>query len=192
MRVAFDTNMLSHLLSKGGFPPTIEVDGVKVSKIDNFESRVKLLVAEMSREDVEPIVIPAQVFAEFLAKGEDAARSYMPALMNKNAFKIVPYGAVEAIETSHIDLEVRKRTSQQDGTYHKKDGYDRPWQLIKVDRQIVATVKLCDVDTFYCDDANLAKLAKSNGINVVMAEDLPLPEGHSHSMFPLPDKVDAP
>jgi len=57
----------------------------------------------------------------------------------------------------------------------KKSGVDAPWQLIKIDKQILAIAKAARAQRIYTNDAKLAAFAENAGIEVVPIQNLPFP-----------------
>ena len=66
-----------------------------------------------------------------------------------------------------------------------KAGATGPRQKIKVDRQIVAIAKVCQVDCLYSEDSDVAKIAVPMGVTVQGLSQIPLPpEDAQQPLFP--------
>lgn len=166
MKVALDNNILAWLLSDSARPPR---DPNTNAPIDKAAERLSLLKTQVHNGDVEPLVIPMPVVAEFFSVDENAVNNFLSDLQNPLVFTLSEFGLAEAIELSIIN---NKYFASAD----KRGGVNESWQKIKTDRQIYAIAKVAGVEAVYTDDKSLAALCKKEGMKVVHSWELPLPD----------------
>ncbi len=161
--VVMDATFLMLLLDPDASPPTDENTGAPV---EQCKERIELLLASLSKGGVR-VLIPAPVVSEVLVGLGTKKAEILQALTSGYAFKVQAFDAMAAIEVAFLtdaDLQSGKKLSKEET--HAK---------LKYDRQIVAIAKVAGAKTLYTDDNNLAKKAKSNGLEVVRIWQLPLP-----------------
>jgi hypothetical protein len=116
------------------------------------------------------IVIPAPVFAEFLVGIDESASEWINVLDNKRGLIVAPFDKRAAFDCSLLDKAALGRGDKKGG----RD--DRPWQRVKVDRQIVAIAKVNNVDLLITNDGGLRETATTAGLTVKRIEELPVPQ----------------
>ena len=165
MKVAFDTVVLGACCH-----PDAQYPSTAPKVPDRLAHLVKTL-----QEARATIVIPSPALAEFLVLAGKEAPAYLEELTDNTVFEIAPFDQRAAVEA-----EIRAGESGD-----RKGGAQGSWQKVKVDRQIVAIAKVCEVDCLYSEDADVRKLGAQMGVEVRGASDLPLPpEDPQRTMFP--------
>lgn len=158
MHVAFDAVTLSVYLHPVAPLP---------KPVDRVPERVRLLIDELEAAGAK-IVIPAPVLSEFLVLAGSDGAVYLSELTNTEVFDIQPFDIRAAIEAAEMQ---RKAAAAGD----KKAGSPSRWQVVKVDRQLVAIAKVNGVTCIYSDDNGVQKMAATAGIAVKGIADLPAP-----------------
>ena len=132
------------------------------------QERIEFLIARLQQAR-EKLVIPTPVLSEVLVRADDAREEYLAIMTRRSVFKVAPFDIRAAVELAEIN-----RLALASGG--KKQGSDEPYQKIKLDRQIISIAKALGETTIYSGDKNLAKFAEIAGLQVILIEDLPLPE----------------
>ena len=161
--VALDTNCLAMLSSPR--------EGDKLNR-----ARLEHLLDEVGKAGGR-IIIPAPVFAEFLVGINEAASEWINEFDKRRHVLVAPFDRRAAFECSLLDKAALN-------TGDKKGGRPEPWQRIKVDRQIVAVAKVCQVTTIVTNDGGVRATAMTAGLIVRRLEELPLPDSaRQHGLF---------
>jgi hypothetical protein len=159
MHVAFDAVMLSaylHPAAKYPYP------------VSDVPARVDILIEELEAAGAK-IIIATPVLSEFLVMaGPIDGPVYLSELTNSDVFDVKPFDVLAATEAAEMH-----RKAQAAGD--KKAGNKSRWQVVKVDRQLVAIAKVNGVVCIYSDDDGVRKMAASAGIAAKGMRDLPLP-----------------
>ena len=169
MRVAFDTVMLAaYLHPEARFPPSF----------DRLPER-KYLVRTLDARNAT-IIIPTPALSEFLVLAANQGPEYVSQLADSSVFRIEPFDQMAAIEAA--DAQIR---ATENGD--KRGGSTGRWQVVKVDRQIVAIAKVRKVDVLYAGEKDVRNLAATMGVVVQGPETLPLPPQTLFSQAGLPE-----
>jgi predicted nucleic acid-binding protein len=163
--IALDAGVLSLLIySKSSVPKDFRTG----NEIEHAKERIDGLVRDTERDD-DSIVIPTPALSEALVVVAPNVQRHVEELESQSCFKVRPFGTRAAIE-------VALRVKQSKDTGDKKEGFERQWDKIKYDRQIVAIAKVEGVSTIYSLDEDIHKHGKLWGIAVRSVSDLPLPQ----------------
>jgi predicted nucleic acid-binding protein len=146
--VLFDTNFLVHVLQDvvSGSAPT---DKKLVDK----------LVIKLQQMN-ERILVTTPVLGEVLVYAGVATPKYLEILNKTARFKIAPFDEIAAIRAAEMlaaDLV----------TVGKRGGAVGDWDVIKVDRQIVAIGIVEGVKTIYSNDPRVIKLGERAGMTAI-------------------------
>lgn len=119
------------------------------------------------------LVISTPVLSEVIHRSGLAVLQAVGQLKRNRAVAIKAFGEREAIELA----EANRHHSKPRG----KDA--SPWQKVKLDRQIAAVAKCCQVDIFYTMDGDLKKAAEQMGLVVHAISDMPKPPAEQRTLF---------
>ena len=176
MNVAFDAVMLSVYLHPAAKPP---------KPIADLPARIQLLIDDLEAAGAK-IIIAAPILSEFLVMaGPKDGPAYLAELTNNDIFDIKPFDTMAAIEGAEMH---RKAAASGD----KKSGSQSRWQVVKVDRQLVAIAKVNAVECIYSNDEGVRKLASTAGIACKGVEDLPAPAIDPQEPLPFEEDKPAP
>ena len=159
--------MLILLLQEGAKAP---VHPETKEEILRATDRVEFL-KETLVESQSKIVIPTPALAEFLVRAGDVLGDYIDQFDSDSYIEVQPFSQMAAIEAA---IATQTALNADRGT-DKAVELANPRQVVKVDRQIVATAKVSCVDAIYTTDGDVIKLAEAEGIPAVHVADLPLP-----------------
>lgn len=162
--VVFDSGVLTILLNPDSDVPA---DPTTQKPIERAKDRVDYLISCLA-ERHEKILIPTPVLSEILVVSGSSGVGYLNILRKSSEFEIANFDIRAAIELAEI-------TKAALATGDKKSGIDAPWQLIKIDRQIVSIAKTAGAARIYTSDGPLSAFARRAGIEAVLLQDLPLP-----------------
>ncbi|WP_366525900.1 hypothetical protein [Ferrimicrobium sp.] len=115
----------------------------------------------------ETIIVPTPVLSEFLVKAGPNRHDYVTQFHMARHFQVAPFDERSAIELAFLndpDLNGGKRLDPK-----------TTWAKIKMDRQIIAIAKTNGATRIYTGDTDLAICARNNGIQAIMAWELPEP-----------------
>jgi len=167
MVVVFDNNTLCLLLhpeAKG-----VPNDPQTGKRVDRAQDRMSYLV-EQIRQAGNRILIPAPVLSGFLTF---ASPEYLVDINKSAHFEVAPFDQRAAIEAAAtLKRHIR-------GGRGKKLGLVEDWQIIKVDRQVVAIAKVNGAETIYSTDGVLLALAEDSGLEGIHVAELPLPPSNT-------------
>lgn len=163
-KVAFDTSCLLLLLDPNASAPIDPRSGVEVSRA---RERIDHLIDTISSEKRKAIVV-TPVLAEVLSKAGAAGILYRDIIDKSGSMEIVNFDQRAAIELANLDRDIW-------GPLRGQGSAANPRQKIKTDRLILANCKVHSVETLYCDDGNMKRLAEQIGIKVISSWELPLP-----------------
>lgn len=161
--VVFDTSTLLLLIDPEALPPIDQVTG---KPLERCKERIEHLLKELNDSRTR-ILIPTPVLSEFLVKAGPNKHEYLNEFLGSYSFVVGSFDQLAAIELAMLEDADLKSGKVLDNTTTKAK--------IKFDRQILAIAKVQGASIIYTDDEKLAKLAKNNGIDVVMTWDIPLP-----------------
>jgi hypothetical protein len=162
--VVFDAATLTLLLWERADPPLDPATGQAISQA---KERVELLVQTLHKKGTK-ILIPTPVLSEVLVQSGPAGLRYVEVLQKTAVFRLEPFDTRAAIELAEMTREALDAGD-------KKSGVEAPWQLIKLDRQIVAIARVAGASTLYTDDEKLSKFALKAKLNVTGLHELPAP-----------------
>jgi len=172
MNVAFDAVMLSVYLHPTAKPP---------KPVPDLPARIQLLIDDLEAAGAK-IIIPAPILSEFLVMaGPKDGAAYLAELTNNDVFDIRPFDTMAAVEAA---FQHRKAVAAGD----KKAGSESRWQVVKVDRQLVAIATVNGVTCIYSDDDGVRKLAAAAGIDCKGVDDLPIPPVDPQAKLPLEEE----
>lgn len=166
MIVAFDNTFLTLAINPSATPRPNPATGQPVS---HCRERIEALIDGFGPRD--QVIVPTPAFAEVLCASADCDR-ILAAVQGVSCFNIIPFDARSAYE-----LAMMTRAAIAAGD--KKEGEDQPWQLIKLDRQIVAIAKAHGATVLYSDDTRQSNFATRAGLAVRHTWDLDLPSTHA-------------
>lgn len=152
--VAVDTNFL--------------VLAIRPKHVTDDEHRARHLI-ECIKKKRARLVIPMQALAEYLVKTDIASQTILEQMERKAFVVAAPFDRMSATECSQLNAAAIGRGD-------KKDGAERDWQRIKVDRQIVAVAKANGAGMLVSNDKGVRNNAMRVGIHAVRIEELPLPD----------------
>jgi predicted nucleic acid-binding protein len=164
--VAFDNTFLTLALNPSVTPRPNPATGQPVS---HCRERIEALIDSFGPKD--KVLIPTPVLAEVLCVAEDCDQ-ILTVTRNVACFDVVPFDARSAYELAQM---TRAAIAAGD----KKDGEIEPWQLIKLDRQIVAIAKAHGAKVLYSDDIPQSNFAIRAGLEVRHTWNLELPDTHA-------------
>jgi predicted nucleic acid-binding protein len=162
--VVFDSVVLTLLLNEHSDAPE---DPATKQPIYRAHDRIGFLVDYLA-ELGEQILIPTPVLSEVLVVAGSAGLQYVHELQQQAVFEIRSFDTIAAIQLAQI-------TKAALDSGDKKSGVPAPWQLIKIDRQIVAIASAAGAHRIYTNDDKMRAFAYRAGIEVVPIQDLPLP-----------------
>jgi predicted nucleic acid-binding protein len=167
MLVVFDASFLVPLLD-----PQIKAAG-------DVDVRVSHLIETLDKLKAK-IIVPTPALREVLIGAEDAAPKYLDILNKSARFKIAPFGTRAAVEAAARHREALRRGDKKEGS--------PSWAKVKFDRQIVAVAKVEGADRIYSNDDDIKRFGVSDGMEVVMLDELPLPPAGAPDLFDLDKK----
>ena len=137
--------------------------------IPNAVRRAEYLVERLGKSR-QKIIIPTPAAAEILTViGVDAQR-YYDIVAKSRLFAIESFDQKCAIELAILNRTIFGKEDQKNSA--------EPYQKIKIDRQIVAILKVNGAVAIYTDDKSLANRARMCGLLPVATHELPEPEQH--------------
>ena len=154
--VVFDANFLIYFLD-----PKIK-DGV------GSNPRIDHLVATIQKTG-ERIVVPTPALSELLVKAGDAGPKYLEIVARSKFFRVAEFGERAAVEAAALHREAKAGGNKRGATP------EADWAKVNFDRQIVAIARVVGAKTIYTNDRQLAKHAKSAGIDAFGLDELPAP-----------------
>jgi predicted nucleic acid-binding protein len=171
--VVFDTSTLLLLIDPDVLPPTDQATG---KPLERCKERIEHLIKELNDSRTR-ILIPTPVLSEFLVKAGPNKHEFLNEFLGSHSFIVGSFDQRAAIELAMLEDADLKSGKVLDNTTTKAK--------IKFDRQILAIAKVQGASVIYTDDEKLAKLAKNNGLDVVMTWDIPLPPPKAQHELPL-------
>jgi predicted nucleic acid-binding protein len=154
--MVFDANFLIYFLD-----PKIK-DGV------GSNPRIDYLVATIQKSG-ERIVVPTPALSELLVKAGDAGPKYLEIVARSKFFRVAEFGERAAVEAAALTREAIAQGDKRGATP------EADWAKVKFDRQIVAIARVVGAKAIYTNDSQLAKHAKTAGIDAIGPDDLPEP-----------------
>lgn len=170
-RILVDANFLVALLSRD-------------TKNDLY-LRTRYLVERVAKQK-GTIIIPMPALAEYLVGADSAGVNSIAELEGKKYVLLAPFDRMSAFECAQLD-----RSAMNGPQKDKRDGSLEPWQLIKVDRQIVAIGKANSALVFVTRDGGAKTTAQRSGMKAWAIEDLPLSPDDAQSTLELGHSDDA-
>ena len=162
MSVVFDTSFVL---------PMVDKTAADKFEVPNFGLRYKE-VLESLKSNHEHILIPTPVLSELLVRNPGSAAKYLERLSKTSKAKVVPFDKRAAVELAVIRAEAIKRNSKNWPTPEETKS------KVSFDRQIVAIAKVWDAKRIYTHDQGLKAHGEAQGIEVMLASDLPLKNSH--------------
>lgn len=135
--------------------------------------RIQKLLQDLTTEQ-ERIVIPTPALAEFLVLAAKEAPRYLSEIHSMRSIWIRPFDEMAAVELAAIDVMAKDTGNKRDPL-----GSDRPWQKVKIDRQIVAIAKALGAKAIYSDDPDIKKLGGKQDLKVISSWELALPPSNT-------------
>lgn len=139
-------------------------------RIDYF-----LLILEKNKSK---IIIPTPAIAEFLAVADTARHEFIRQLQRKSYIEIAPFDMAAAVECGLIDATVINAGD-------KRGGVNKPWQHIKVDRQIIAIGRVHNASLVISGDNGVCNNASRVNMDSMTIDDLPLPPTDPQGKLPV-------
>lgn len=161
--IVFDTTTIILFIDPKAKPPT---DPNTDRPVERCKERIEHLIDTLSKLKTR-ILIPTPVLSEFLVRAGDEKAKYLSEFVGSKNFLVGDFDSVAAIELAYLEDVDLKSNRKLDVLTSKAK--------VKFDRQIVAIAKINRAETIYTDDGDLGKLAKNNGIDVILTRDIPLP-----------------
>lgn len=166
-RILVDANFLVALLDKPG---------------SDLCMRARYLVERVEKQK-GTLVIPMPALAEYLVGADAAGLLSLNILEQKSHVLLAPFDRASAYECATLD-----RAAMNGPQKDKKDGSPEPWQLIKVDRQIVAIGKANGAQAFVTRDGPAKNTALRGGITPWLIQELPLSPSDQQTSLGLVDR----
>lgn len=167
-----DAAQIGFLVSTDAAVPTDVQTGLP---IERAKERIEHVIAELDRQQ-HTLIVPTPALAEVLVLAGDAGPALLERISKSARIKIADFDARAAVEVAAMTGDALRQGD-------KFAGSTAPWQKVKVDRQIVAIARVHGATTIYTDDNNLAKFARSVGLQVMRLGDLPLPPEPEPDLF---------
>lgn len=161
MPVAFDANILIDL-----FDPRVKGD--RRAKLDH-------LIEELQKQRTK-ILIPTPALTELMVHAGKAREAIHQKLSGSSLFQISPFDSRAAMECALL-LEAALNTGERRQLTKTK---------FKFDWQIIAIAVSHDAVAIYSNDADIARYGKRANLNVINADDLPLPASALQEKFEFP------
>lgn len=168
MILAVDSTTAALIVNPASTPPTDPNTGQPVS---DAAERVEHMISSLGPSDT--LIIPTPVLSEVLVKAGDAAAAIVEFVTGLARVRIVSFDTRAAIEAAAM-------TQEAIAAGDKRSGSKKPWQAVKLDRQIVATARVAQATRLYTDDGELADFARLLGMEAVSTWELPLPPRESN------------
>ena len=131
-------------------------------------TRVEYLLDSLNKSKGR-VLLPTPVIAEFLVGADAASLTFQTALIKRSGVVLGPFDLKAAHEAALIDGAALFRRD-------KKDSSTKPWQKIKIDRQIVAIAKAAGAGLIVSNDADIHVTAARVGIRAARVEELEFPD----------------
>lgn len=168
MIVAFDNTFLTLVLNPVSPSRANPATGLPAP---HCRQRIEALIDSLSGSGSNQVIIPAPALAETLVVSEDAEK-VMATLRSYTAVEIAAFDARSALELAIMTREAIKAGD-------KRSGSNLDWQLIKLDRQIVAIARAHGASVLYTDDGAQTNFAERCGLAVKHTWDLDLPAAYA-------------
>ena len=180
--VGFDNTLLSILLNPKG---RIPLDPRTGRPVTGAKRRAEALVEALGKSR-QKIIIPTPAAAELLTAIGPDAQEYLRIIGRSRLFELASFNPRCAIELALLNRDVFAA--------HDPKGGAEPYQKMKIDRQIVAILKVAGVETVYTDDNGLAARARLCGMTPVSTAELTLPteDRQTQLEFPAADEIPEP
>lgn len=178
--VGFDNTLLSILLNPNGGIPLDPATGQPVAMA---KRRAEHLVETLGKSR-QKIIIPTPASAELLTAIGPDAQQYISIIGQSRLFEIAAFDSRCAIELALLNRDVFAT--------HDPKTPEEAYQKVKIDRQIIAILKVAGVEFIYTDDAGMAKRARLCGITPVSTAELPLPPDDKQLQIDFPATDDIP
>lgn len=141
--------------------------------------RAKHLVERLEKQK-GILILPMPALAEYLVGADAAGLDSVHAFERKKYVLLAPFDRVSAFECAMLDRGAMNGPQQD-----KRDGATQPWQLVKVDRQIIAIGKANGATVFVTRDGRARTTAMRCGMAVWELADLPLSPEDQQTKLPL-------
>lgn len=162
--VVFDNTMLALLwLSDPGVPKDPDTGRELTAYKDRVDYLIKTLVKSKTT-----ILIPTPALSELLTVVNHDMTPVLQQIKSSKNFKVVDFDTRAAIEAAAMSKE-----ALQSGD--KKSGSKKPWQHVKIDRQIIAIARVNGAEKIYSDDGGVSKFCVNSDLAVIPSHKLPLP-----------------
>lgn len=166
MTVSIDAGVLGLLLHPSAKIPNDPATG---KPIEQARERIEQLIDDLD-EAKERIIVSTIALSEFLVVAAEDGPQYLSDLALLAHVRVEPFDQLAAIELAALELLARQSGKKR---HPLPDG--RPWQKVKVDRQIVALARRHQCKAIYSDDGDLRSLAEDQGIKAIATWELDLP-----------------
>jgi predicted nucleic acid-binding protein len=143
--VGFDNTFLSILLNPNG---QIPLDPQTGQPVVMARQRAESVVEALGKSR-QKIVLPTPAIAELLTAIGPDAQQYVSIIGRSRLFELASFDPRCAIELACLNRDVFSIHDPKTGA--------EPYQKVKIDRQIIAILKVAGVETVYTDDEGFAK-----------------------------------
>lgn len=153
---------------------------VRWSKPDSHQddaARLDFLLTTVAKANGK-IVIPMPAFAEYLTGTNEATAGWVSGLDRKKSVQLAPFDRRSAFACATMDRAAI-------GSGDKKGGRNDSWQLIKIDRQIIAIASVNNAELLVSDDGGLVSTALIAGMQAKKISELPLPDSAKQNSLKL-------
>lgn len=178
MIVAFDNTFLTLVLNPASPSRANPATGLPTP---HCRQRIEALIDSLSGASANQVVIPTPALAETLVVSEDVDK-IIATLRSYTAVEIAPFDSRSALELAIMTREAIKAGD-------KRSGSNLDWQLIKLDRQIVAIARAHGASVLYTDDGAQTTFAERCGLVVKHTWDLELPAAYAQIKMDLEDET---
>jgi hypothetical protein len=180
--VGFDNTMLSILLNPASGIPLDPATGQPVLMA---KRRAEALVESLGKSR-QKIIIPTPAQAELLTAIGPDAQQYFDIIGRSRLFELASFDSRCAIELAYLNR----------GVFASQDPKNpaEAYQKIKIDRQIIAILKVAGVEDVYTDDDGMIKRARLCGMNPIITAQLALPteDRQLEIRYDAPDEIPEP
>jgi hypothetical protein len=159
MRVVFDSSFL--LLTQN---PDAN------ASVDHAAEKIAELIKNLNSQRAT-IILPTPVLSEVLVRAGPGGPDFIKQLQKAAAFKICDFDMAAAVELAEMNRIALASGDKRDGL-----STNRPWQKIKLDRQILAISRVQRAEHLYIDDDDMIALALKLNFTVSRLSDLPFPQ----------------
>lgn len=153
------------------------VDAISAGSPKEARDRINFFLSNLQKNKSK-LIIPTPAVAEFLVVVDEARFAFIKLLQGKSYIQTAPFDMAAAFQCALLDSSALSGSD-------KRGGVDKPWQHIKIDRQIVAIGKVCNATLVISRDAGVRSNAARLNIEAITVDDLPLPPTDPQGELPV-------